>query len=62
MPWRLRKEIILILAGAAAIAISITVWILGQNLSSDLLAIVGFVGGIAIIVRTLPSNGKTDSS
>jgi hypothetical protein len=58
MPWRLRKEVYLILLGCLAIALSIVVFVLNQGASSDLLAVVGFFGGIAIILNSLPSNGN----
>lgn len=60
MPWRLKKQIWLILIGCIVLAIAIAVFILNQNVSSDLLAIVGFFGGLAIIINTLPSDENGD--
>jgi hypothetical protein len=60
MPWRLRREIALILLGVIVMALSIVVLILNQSASSEILAAIGLVGGIAIIVNLLPANGHND--
>ena len=60
MPWRYRREIALIVLGAVVMALSIVVLILNQNASTEILAGVGLVGGIAIIINTLPANGHAD--
>ena len=60
MPWKIRREIYLILLGVIALALSVVVWVLNQNASSDLLAAIGVVGGLAIVVNTLPANGNGD--
>jgi hypothetical protein len=57
MPWRLRREIALILLGVVVMALSIVVLILNQSASSEILAAIGLAGGIAIIVNLLPANG-----
>jgi hypothetical protein len=56
MPWHLRRELSLIVAGVIVMALSIVVLILNQNASTEILAAIGLVGGIAIIVNTLPAN------
>jgi hypothetical protein len=58
MPWRLAKTVILILLGVTVLVLAIVIFILNQNTSSDLLAVVGLIGGLAIIVNSLPSNGE----
>jgi len=58
MPWRLAKTVILILLGVSVLVLAIVIFILNQNTSSDLLAVVGLIGGLAIIVNSLPSNGE----
>jgi hypothetical protein len=57
MPWRLRREIALIVLGVVVMALSIVVLILNQSASSEILAAIGLVGGVAIIVNLLPANG-----
>ena len=57
MPWRLRREIALIILGVVVMALSIVVLILNQSASSEILAAIGLVGGVAIIVNLLPANG-----
>jgi len=60
MPWRLRRQVALILLGVVVMALSIVVLILNQSASSEILAAIGLVGGIAIIVNLLPANGHDD--
>jgi hypothetical protein len=52
-----RKLVILMLLGAAVLALAIVVLILNRDVPSDLLAVIGLLGGIAIVVVTLPTNG-----
>jgi hypothetical protein len=51
---RAREVAIQIVIGAAVMALAIVVWVLNQNASSDVLAAIGLLGGIAIIVNVLP--------
>jgi hypothetical protein len=60
MPWRLRKEIYLILLGVVVLALAVIVLVLNRDLSSDLLAVLGLVGGLAIVITALPENGHGD--
>ena len=60
MPWRLRRQVALILLGVVVMALSIVVLILNQSASSEILAAIGLVGGIALIVNLLPANGHDD--
>lgn len=53
-----RKLFILIILGVIVLALSLTIFLRNRSLDDDLLAIVGIIGGIAIIINTLPSNGK----
>ena len=57
MPWRVRKQVLLILLGVAALSLAIIVLVLNRDASSDLLAVLGLVGGLAIVINTLPTNG-----
>lgn len=57
MPWRLRKKLMLYVLGAMALALAIVVMIQNQSLSTELLAAIGVLGGIAIIINDLPDNG-----
>jgi hypothetical protein len=54
MPWRLKREIFLILMGCAVLVIGVIVLILNRDASTDLLAGVAILGGVAIIINTLP--------
>jgi hypothetical protein len=60
MPWRLRRQVALIILGVVVMALSIVVLILNQSASSEILAAIGLVGGIAIIVNLLPANGDSN--
>lgn len=58
MPWRLKRELILILLGVAVLALAVVVFVLNQDTSTDLLAATAVLGGVAIVVNTLPANGN----
>jgi hypothetical protein len=58
MPWRVKRQLILAACGFFAFGIALTVWVRNDLLDTDLLAVVGILGGIAIIVTNLPENGK----
>jgi hypothetical protein len=58
MPWRVKRIWLEILCGVAALTIAIVVLVLNRDASSDLLAVLGLVGGVAIIINTLPANGN----
>jgi hypothetical protein len=61
MPWRLKKQIYLILLGCIAIILGVIVFVTNvDNWRSDLLAVIGVVGGVAIIINSLPTNGKDE--
>jgi hypothetical protein len=60
---RTRQLALLILLGVAVLVIAIIVFILNRSGVSDLLAVIGLLGGLAIIVTTLPvhnGNNKHD--
>lgn len=61
MPWRIKRQAILILLGAIVVALAIVVFVINRDASSDVLAVIGLIGGIAIIVNTLPTNGEAKS-
>jgi formate-dependent nitrite reductase membrane component NrfD len=58
MPWKLRREVYMLLLGVATMALSVVVLVLNRDVSSDLLAVIGLLGGVAIIINALPSNGN----
>lgn len=58
MPWHTRKMLYLILIGAAVVALAIIVFVKHESTGSELLAVIGLLGGIAIIINSLPDNGK----
>jgi hypothetical protein len=60
MPWRLKREVYLVLMGCAVLILSGIVLALNQDLSTDLLASIAVLGGLAIIINSLPfsSNGN----
>jgi hypothetical protein len=48
----------MILLGVAALVLAIIVLVLNRDVSSDLLAVLGLVGGVAIVIVALPANGN----
>jgi hypothetical protein len=50
----LKRELYLILIGAAVLALAVVVWVLNRDISSDLLAVVAVLGGVAIVLIALP--------
>ena len=61
MAWRVKRQVALILLGVAALVIAVVVLVINRDTSTDLLAVLGLVGGAAIVVVSLPNgNGKTD--
>jgi peptidoglycan/LPS O-acetylase OafA/YrhL len=57
MPWRIKRIWALTLLGVAALSLAVIVLVLNRDTSTDLLAVLGLIGGVAIIVTTLPVNG-----
>jgi peptidoglycan/LPS O-acetylase OafA/YrhL len=55
---RARRTAALILLGAAVLALAVVVFVLNRDTSSDLLAVVAVLGGLAIVVVALPTNGN----
>ena len=53
-----RKMFTMIVLGVVMLSIAIVVWILNRDLSSDLLAVIGVLGGLAAVVIILPTNGN----
>jgi hypothetical protein len=60
VPWRVKRIWIEILLGVAALTLAIVVLVLNRDTSTDLLAVLGLVGGVAIVVNALPANGGSD--
>ena len=62
MTWHLRRTILLILFGVASLTLGTIVLILNKSIATDLLAGIGILGGLAMILNTLPENGHTDAN
>jgi hypothetical protein len=60
MPWRIKREFYLILLGCASITLGIVVVARDKSVDTKLLGIVAVIGGIAIILNLLPTNGHSD--
>jgi uncharacterized membrane protein HdeD (DUF308 family) len=61
MPWKIKKQIYLILLGCLAIILGVVVFIGNfHDWTSDVLGVVAVVGGVAIIINSLPANGNGD--
>jgi hypothetical protein len=50
-----RRLVVLVVLGAAVLALAVVVFILNRDVQSDLLAVVAVLGGIAIVVVALPT-------
>lgn len=62
MPWRLKREIWLIVLGCAVIVLSLIVAALNTSKANiEGLAWGLFAAGLAIVVTTLPANGRKDT-
>jgi hypothetical protein len=51
---RARQLFVLLALGAAVLALAIVVFVLNRDSSTDILAVIGLLGGLAIIVNSLP--------
>lgn len=56
MKW-IGRDGFLILLGCLLVSGAIIVWVLNQNVSSDVLAGMALIGGVAVIVNSLPDDG-----
>lgn len=56
-----RKQAILILLGVVVLVLAIIVLVRNRDLDTDLLAYTAIAGGLAIVVVSLPINGKNGS-
>lgn len=54
---RARRQLVMILLGVVCLTLALIVLIRNRSPDDELLAILGLVGGLAIIVVTLPGNG-----
>jgi hypothetical protein len=50
-----RKTLILILLGCVAVALAVIVLVRNRSFDDEVLATLGLVGGVAIVVNSLPS-------
>jgi hypothetical protein len=60
MPWRVKRLWLELLCGVAVLTIAIVVLILNRDAASELLAVLGLFGGVAIIINALPANGNAN--
>ena len=58
MPWRTKRIVYLMVLAVALLVLAVIVWILNQDTSADLLAAAAVVGGLAVLVVSLPDNGN----
>jgi hypothetical protein len=58
MPWKLRREIYLILIGVAMLTLSSIVLVRNTSIDTELLGTIGAASGLAIILVSLPVNGR----
>jgi hypothetical protein len=58
MPWKYRKFMYLMFAAAIMWALSIIIMVRNTSLDTELLGAIGIIGGIAIVLTNLPSNGE----
>ena len=57
-----KRTAALILLGVAVLTLSLIVLIRNRSLDTDLLAAIGLVGGLAIVVVSLPTSGNGERS
>jgi hypothetical protein len=62
VPWPVKRTAYLMLLAVAALALAVVVLVLGESLSSDLLAVLALVEGLAIALVALPANGHGDGA
>ena len=48
----------MILIGVAILVLASVVFFLNRDLPSDLLAVIGILGGLAVVIVVLPANGR----
>jgi hypothetical protein len=56
-----RRLLYLILLGVAVLVLSILILVRNRSLDTELLAVVGLLGGLAIVVVSLPVNGNNSN-
>jgi hypothetical protein len=49
---------VLVLIGVAMLVLAILVYVRDPRFDDDLLATIGILGGLAVVVVTLPTNGR----
>jgi hypothetical protein len=60
MPWRVKRLLWLMACGFGVLALAIVVLVRDRSTDTELLAYIGILGGIAIILTNLPTNGNHD--
>jgi xanthosine utilization system XapX-like protein len=60
VPWRVKRLLYLMALGFGVLALSIFVLVRHDSTDSDALAVIGILGGIAIVLTNLPANGNND--
>ena len=58
MPWRIRRVALLVIFASLVLGMSVYVYVANDGAGFDVLASIGLVGGLAILVVALPSNGE----
>lgn len=58
MPWSAKKLLALMFCGFAALGLALVVIVRDSSTDTVLLACLGLVGGAAIIINSLPDDGK----
>jgi len=58
MPWRIKRLLMLMVCGFAALGLAIVVLVRDNSTDAVLLALLGLVGGLAIVINTLPTDDK----
>lgn len=60
MPWRVKRQLILMACGFIALTLSSIIVIRHKSLDTTVLGWIGILGGVAIILTNAPSNGNGD--
>jgi hypothetical protein len=60
MPWRVKRLLILMGCGFGVLTLGLIVLARHDSADGDMLAVIGILGGIAILLTNLPTNGHDD--
>jgi hypothetical protein len=62
MPWRVKRMLVLILCSFVVVICAAVVLFRDRSVDTDLLAVIGLAGGVAILIVALPTNGHEDEA